>query len=301
MRRFIVVVLLIAVLGALGWAFLMRSAPPDVPFTRVTRETLVSTLTTNGKVEPTEWVAVRSEASGPVERVHVQKGQAVTAGQLLVTLSAAEAQTELSAAQSRIAQVQSELETLESGGRAAEQAEIESGLARARADLTTAQREVEALKRLVGKKAATQAELNAAQQSVQTAELQIQALERKRGALVSAPEKSSAQARLREAQSGANAALQRMATAQIRSPMAGIVYALEARQGGFMNPGDLIANVGRLDQLRVIVYVDEPELGRVKAGMPVTITWDAVPDREWKGTVENVPLQVQALGTRQVG
>ena len=35
--------------------------------------------------------------------------------------------------------------------------------------------------------------------------------------------------------------------------------------------------------------------------MPVTITWDALPGREWKGFVESVPLQVVPLGTRQVG
>jgi HlyD family secretion protein len=35
--------------------------------------------------------------------------------------------------------------------------------------------------------------------------------------------------------------------------------------------------------------------------MPVTITWDAMPNRQWKGFVEKVPLQVVPLGTRQVG
>ena len=35
--------------------------------------------------------------------------------------------------------------------------------------------------------------------------------------------------------------------------------------------------------------------------MPVSITWDALPGREWKGQVESVPLQVESVGTRQVG
>jgi HlyD family secretion protein len=73
------------------------------------------------------------------------------------------------------------------------------------------------------------------------------------------------------------------------------------KPGGYLNPGDLVAEVGRLNQLRVRVYVDEPDLGRVEKGMPVTITWDAMPGRQWKGFVESVPLQVVPLGTRQVG
>jgi RND family efflux transporter MFP subunit len=83
--------------------------------------------------------------------------------------------------------------------------------------------------------------------------------------------------------------------------MSGMLYALEVRPGDYVQPGQLIARAGRLDQLRVILYVDEPELGRVAEGMPVTITWDAQPGRKWKGKVEGLPLQVTPFGTRQVG
>ncbi len=68
-----------------------------------------------------------------------------------------------------------------------------------------------------------------------------------------------------------------------------------------MNAGDLIANVGILDQLRVKVFVDEPELGRIKVGLPVRITWDGLPGRVWEGTVERMPTEIVSLGSRQVG
>jgi HlyD family secretion protein len=59
--------------------------------------------------------------------------------------------------------------------------------------------------------------------------------------------------------------------------------------------------VGRLERLRVHVYVDEPELGRVRVGQPVTITWDALPGRTWTGVVERLPTEIVPLNTRQVG
>jgi HlyD family secretion protein len=62
-----------------------------------------------------------------------------------------------------------------------------------------------------------------------------------------------------------------------------------------------VAGVGDLRRLRVRVYVDEPELGRVGVGMPVTVTWDALPGRQWRGAVERMPTQVTPAGTRQVG
>jgi hypothetical protein len=47
--------------------------------------------------------------------------------------------------------------------------------------------------------------------------------------------------------------------------------------------------------------VDEPDLGRVAVDVPVRITWDARPGREWWGRVDRLPTQVVAQGTRTVG
>src|SRR5687768_11498163 len=102
--------LLIPVLALIGWLFARNSTPPEVPFTKAARETLVSTLSTNGKVEPVASAAIRSVGSGAVETIHVERGQAVVQGQLLVTLNSTQAQTELSSAQSKIAQAKAELE-----------------------------------------------------------------------------------------------------------------------------------------------------------------------------------------------
>jgi HlyD family secretion protein len=65
--------------------------------------------------------------------------------------------------------------------------------------------------------------------------------------------------------------------------------------------GAPIASIGTLEAVRVRVYVDEPELGRVKPGQAVRITWDALVGREWTGTVEKLPTEIIALGSRQVG
>jgi HlyD family secretion protein len=51
----------------------------------------------------------------------------------------------------------------------------------------------------------------------------------------------------------------------------------------------------------VRLYVDEPELGRVAEVQPVTISWDALPGKQWHGAVERLPSSIQPLGTRQVG
>jgi HlyD family secretion protein len=294
-------IILIPVVALFVWLAMRRPAAPEVPFTRVVRERIESTLNTNGKVEPIEWSAIRAVSDGIVEKVHVERGQSVVKGQLLVELDTADARSQLASAQARIAAAKGELEVLTGGGRASDRAEIESNLSSARAELATAQREYESLQRLVEKKAATSSDVAAARDAVQRAQLRIQALERRRGSLVSQPDRTIAEARIREAQTVAAEAARRIELGQVRSPMNGILYQFDIKRGAYLNPGDLIGSVGRLNQLRVIVYVDEPELGRVEKGMPVIITWDALPGRQWRGTVEKVPTQIIPLGTRQVG
>ena len=299
LKRLLLILVPVAILAA--WLISRNGDVPQISFARVLRETLISTLNTNGKVEPIEWSAIRSETAGAVDKVNVVKGQAVATGQLLVELDAGPARDDLASAQAKIAQANAERQVLSTGGRSTEIAEIESGLAAARASLVSARRELEATERLVAKQAATSGDLNAAREAVQKLELQIQSYERRRNALVAPTDRTIADARVRDMQALAAAASRRIELSQIRSPLSGTLYQFDIRNGAYLNPGDLVGSVGRLDKVRVIVYVDEPDLGRVAKGMAVTISWDALPGRHWKGVVEKTPTQIVPLGTRQVG
>src|SRR5512134_2556573 len=103
MKR-LLLVLLVPALAVLWWVYRRSSAAPEVPFAKVKRETLVSTLVTNGKVEPLEWVEVRAEHGGIVDRVLVEVGQPVPRGAGLIQLNADTARTELTAAEARVTQ-----------------------------------------------------------------------------------------------------------------------------------------------------------------------------------------------------
>jgi HlyD family secretion protein len=58
---------------------------------------------------------------------------------------------------------------------------------------------------------------------------------------------------------------------------------------------------GDLSQMLVRTFVDEPEIGRLAIGQPIEVTWDALPDRIWKGTVSTIPSTVKLRGSRNVG
>lgn len=300
-RRLLLVLIAIGIVILAYLLFARRNAPPEIPFTRITRDTVVSALTTNGKVEPIEWATARAEVGGLVVLTAANRGHKVAKGAMLIQLDGAPLEGDLAAAQARVAGAQAELQVLTRGGRAADVAAINASIDAAKQELAVAEREYESDRRLEAKNAITPIEATAARERVNRAKLQIQSLGERKAALVSPPDRGAAEARLHEAEAAVAAARQKIAMTVVRAPVAGTVYQFDIRTGAYLNPGDLVASIGKLDTVRVIVYVDEPDLGRVEVSMPVTITWDAVPGRQWTGTVERKPTQVIALGTRQVG
>ena len=300
-KRHVLLILLLVAAAAVFWAYTKKNEPPKVSFAKVKRETLVSTLITNGKVEPLTYAAVRVDTAGLVVSLPVKEGQRVAKGELLAELNAPGLQAQLTASLARVEQAKADLDNIERGGRKIDLAEIESGLERAKLDHEAALRDYNTLRRLEEKQAATREQVASARGKLRQTEIEIESLGRKRAALVVSSDRAVAEAKLRDAEASVQLARQRIAGTAIHSPLAGVLYSLPIRQGAYLNVGDLVGNVGVLDRLRVRVYVDEPELGRVAVGLPVNITWDAAPGQHWKGIVEQMPTAIQPLGTRQVG
>jgi len=297
----LLLLLLLVMAAVIGWGVFRKTAPPRVNFTRVKRSTLVSTLSTNGKAEPFEWQAVRAETAGLVSQVAVREGQRVAKGAVLAAIVDPSLQADVAAGEAKVAEARANLAALEAGGKPAELAGIENNLARARFDLQQHQKEYDALRRLAEKQAATPQDVQAAQDKARQSEIEIEGLENRRKSLVDRSDVAAARARLQDAEVALNLARQRVSQSTLQAPMAGEIYGLAVRPGAYVNVGDSAANVGRLDRLRVRVYVDEPELGRVAEGQPVIITWDALSGKQWHGTVERKPASIQPLGSRQVG
>lgn len=294
--------LLILPVALLVWWGLGRGgSAPTIHFTSARERTIESTVPTNGKVEPAEWAAARAEAAGVVQRIGVQRGQTVQAGQTLVWLDTLAAQSELAGALAQQQQAQAEDQDLAHGGKAAALASVENSIRSAQTALQVAERNYASMQRLAAQQAATKLQVQDARDAVDRARLQLAAFEDQRRTLVTASDRAVAEARLHNAQSSVSLAEHRLALDEVKAPLTGTVYQFDLKVGAYLQTGDLVALIGKLDQVKVVVYVDEPDLGRVGLGMPVSITWDARPGQVWWGHVDKLPTQVIALGSRTVG
>jgi RND family efflux transporter MFP subunit len=133
------------------------------------------------------------------------------------------------------------------------------------------------------------------------AKLQVASLQNERRTLVTNSDRTVARAKLRDAEAAVALAQHQVSLGVIKAPLSGTVYQFDLKVGAYLQPGTLVALLGNLDQVKVIVYVDEPDLGRISEGMPVSITWDARPGQKWWGQINRRPTEVIALGTRTVG
>jgi HlyD family secretion protein len=265
------------------------------------RTTNLATIDTDGKVEPVGNIEAHAPAAGVVERILVQEGQQVKAGEMLLRMDDAYARAEAARALTQVRAAEAELAAMRAGGTREEVLSTQTDLKNAQAEQNAAERNLEALGRLQQRGAASAAEVREAERRLEAARAGVELLEKKLKSRFAEPELERAQARLSEARATYQAAQNVVREANVRAARAGTVYSLPVRQGQFVQAGELLVQVAGLEEVLVRAFVDEPEIGRLRQGQEVVVTWNALPEESWKGTITRLPAAVVTRGTRSVG
>jgi HlyD family secretion protein len=304
LRNRIVLFLLLA--GVVAYVLVHLSGrQPVAKISAVTpaRENLISSISSNGKVEPIAPYVMRAQLDTFVEKVHVAEGQQVRRGQLLLELNVKDAAARLAEARSKLLRAQDDLRAAQAGGRADEAARVVGDLAKAQAERDRLQRNHEALERLVAQQAATKEELATNELALTKAQAECTRLtaakqEFTRGVRLDA---DRAALQVEQLQSEVAELGDKVLGGRLTAPAEGTLYSLPVKTGDFVKVGDLLAELADLHKVRVRAFIDEPELGALQPDEAVKISWDALPSRSWLGKTEVIPKQVVARGSRSVG
>jgi len=300
-------IVIFLVLAAVAVIVLVRltGRQPVAKISAVTpvRENLVSSISSNGKVEPIAPFVVRAQLDTFVEKISVVEGQAVRKGQLLLELNVKDAAAQLAEARSKLLRAEDDLRAARAGGRSDEAAKTEGQLAGAVALRDRLQRNHDSLERLIAQQAATKDELAANDLDLAKANAQVKQLtaakqEFEHGVKLDANRTTLQVEQLR---SEVAALEEKVRDGRIVAPAAGTLYSLPAKAGVYVRVGELLAEMADLHKIRVRAFIDEPELGGLEPGEPVRITWDALVNRTWMGKTQVIPKQVVARGARSVG
>jgi HlyD family secretion protein len=282
-------------------AFFHRDDGVPVRTAVVEQTTIRSLVSTNGKIEPVNNFEAHAPAPTSVSRVFVKEGDHVKKGQLLVVLDDADARAQAAQAQTKLRAAKADLGAAERGGSQEEVLNLQEQLVKAGTERDSAQRNLDALKKLEPQGAASAGEVREAENALARADAQLNFLKQKQTKRYSNAELARVQAQQAEAQATYDAAQDVLAKSNVRAPFDGIVYSLPAKQGGFVAAGDLLLQVADLRKVLLRAFVDEPDLGRLAPGNPIEITWDAVPGRVWKSVVTAIPSTIKLRFSRNIG
>jgi HlyD family secretion protein len=294
--------LVVGVLAALALIpVFTRPGPLRVRTTTVERGPIRSLISTNGKVEPIRNFEAHSPVATTVKRLLVKEGDHVRQGQLLLRLDDADLRSQAARAQAQMKAAQADQADLTTGGTREELLTLDAQLIKARSARDTAQRNLEAFRRLQQQGAASAGEVKQAEDTLQHAQADTTLLEQKKKDRYSQPEVAKVMAQGAEAQAAYEAAEDALRKSSVRAPFDGIVYALPVKQGAYVQTGDLLLQEADLSRMLVRTFVDEPDIGRLAPGQKIEVTWDAVPGRIWNGAVSTIPSTVKLRGSRNVG
>jgi len=300
------ILLYLALAGALAYAGIELSGRKPVPKISAVmpmRENLVSSISSNGKVEPIAPYVMRAQLDTFVDRVRATEGQSVKKGQVILELEVKDAAARLSEAKGKLLKAQDDLRAAKAGGRADEAARVAGDLAKMQAERDRLQKNHEGLQRLIAQQAATRDELAANDLALTNAQAEVTRLTAAKQEFERSVKLDTDQAALRvqQIQNEAAALEEKVRQGRITAPADGTLYSMPVKAGDYVKLGDLLAEMADLHKVRVRVFIDEPELGALEANEPVKISWDALPSKTWMGKTEIIPKQVVPHGTRSVG
>jgi macrolide-specific efflux system membrane fusion protein len=239
----------------LAWKTLPLSGAP-VSTVAVTRSDIESSVTALGTLQPRRYVDVGAQASGQIRKLHVEAGDPVREGQLLVEIDPSTQQANLDAGRYSIENLKAQL---------AEQ----------RAQYQLARQQFQRQRELTSSGATRQEDLQSAEAQLKVTQARI----------------AMYQAQISQAQASLRSAEAELGYTRIYAPMSGTVVAVDAREGQTLNAQQqtpLILRIAKLSPMTVWAQVSEADIGKVKPGMSAYFTTLAGGKRRWTSSVRQI-------------
>ncbi|MBK5304626.1 MULTISPECIES: efflux RND transporter periplasmic adaptor subunit [Gammaproteobacteria] len=254
-RALLVALCLIPVIAVAAWQVL----PPGrdrFATVQVALGDIESSVTALGTLQPRRYVDVGAQASGQIHKIHVEVGDVVKEGQLLVEIDPSTQQAKLDAGRFSIDNLKAQLQ---------EQ--------RAQHDL--ARQKYQRQQNLAAGGATRDEDVQTAQAELRTTQARIDMFE----------------AQIRQAQASLRSDQAELGYTRIYAPMSGTVVALDAREGQTLNAQQqtpLILRIAKLSPMTVWAEVSEADIGHVKPGMTAWFTTLSGGNRRWSSTVRQI-------------
>lgn len=293
----VLIVAVVAIGAGTTWSLLKRPTGPTGPTTAlVTRRDLSATVTATGTIKAMVGAEVKvgSRIPGRVERLAVQVGDRVKAGQMIARLEQDDLQAAVEKARADIAAAEAKMATVRNGARIQELQTADAALGQTEATRLLAQVNLDRYRALYQDGGIALQVVDTAARDYDVAVAQVRSA-REQLSLVRekyTPEDAQyAEAQVQQAQAALRIAEANLGYANITAPMGGVVASVSTQQGETVTSGSAAAQAPTfvtiidLNRLQVDAYVDETDIGKVRVGQAATFSVDAFPEKEFAGNV----------------
>lgn len=225
---------------------------------------------------------------GRVETMRVEEGDEVRNGELLATLEPETYQAQVDAAKAAVAAQRETLDRLLAGSRPEEITRARANTHAIEADLVSARADLRRTVALARNQVAAQQKLDQDRARVQGLEAQLQAAQQVLTLAIKGPRDediAAARAELQGKQAALALAQQNLDYTRLFAKERGVVKTRIVEPGAVVQAPTPVYTVALLDPVWVRTYVPEPDLGKIRPGMPARIYTDSAPDRPYRGKV----------------
>jgi len=240
--------------------------PLTVVASRPKCQEMVRIVQAPGRLEPVKEVEISSQVVARIERMPIEEGDRVKAGDLLCELDDDDFRAQVESGEARVAK-------------------LRAAIRRADAELDKCRRDDDRQKRLAANDATSDLEVLNYRTALIRAEAALE---------VAKQELVESEALLRSAK-------EKLRETTIVSPIDGVVASLQAKEGevvvtGTMNnPGTVIMVVCDLSKMQVRTYIDETDVALVRRDQPARIYLQSDSDTSFPGRV----FRIAPKGTRE--
>lgn len=243
-----------------------KSLPKEILYNEFTpqKESITKSTIITGRIEPRDEVNVKPQISGIISEIYKEAGETIQVGEVIAKVKVIPEMNQLTSAQSRVRIAEINLKQIHT--------------------------DYERFQRLFDKQLVSASEYEKIRQQY------LQAQE----------EKAAADDALLVVSEGISRSNANASSTLIRSTISGLILDVPVKVGNSVilsntfNDGTTIASVANMSDLIFRGNIDESEVGRIHAGMPMSITIGALQNLRFNAILEYIsPKAVQSNGANQ--
>ncbi len=246
-----------------------------------------SIVESTGTIEATQ-VDIRSEVAGRILNLAFDEGDRVKPGDVLASIDHEKMDLELENAEGRLREAQARLDMLQSGFRKEDVQKAQETLQEAEIIFENARRDYERVRKLHADKVAAENTRDTVETNYKSAQKRFERAQQDNQMLQSGyrvEDIAAGQAVKESAEAAVNLIKRRIKDATITSAGKGIISERYVEPGELVSVGSVLFSIIDLQDMWIMAYVSEMNLGKVKIGQAAAVSVDSFPDRTFPGKV----------------